>query len=177
MEKITGYEVVLTFSPIEEITGHVFEVFDYYLFLRDYFRVGMLFLGSISVDKLKIAFNSKYVERFENVKKDLIYYSVNDIKTGKNIFCFDRNAFVLLCDGNIQALECWKVRLLTKKLYGFLCFTDEQLLNKTWSSSLVSQITYLQDFRVYKKSNPRFKTIHYVKKLPFKHYQKLYGPQ
>ena len=52
MEKISGYDVVLTFSPIEEITGHVFEVFDYYLFLRDYFKVGMLFLGSISPDKL-----------------------------------------------------------------------------------------------------------------------------
>jgi len=28
------YDVVLTYSPISEITGHVFECFDYYLFLR-----------------------------------------------------------------------------------------------------------------------------------------------
>lgn len=101
MEKISGYDVVLTFSPIEEITGHVFEVFDYYLFLRDRFKVGMLFLGSIPPDKLEIAFNSKYIERFENIKKDLIYYPVEDIKIGKNIFYFDKSTFVLLCDGNI----------------------------------------------------------------------------
>lgn len=176
MEKISGYDVVLTFSPIQEITGHVFEVFDYYLFLRDYFKVGMLFLGSIPPDKLEIAFNSKYVERFESIKKDLVYYPVEEIKSGKNIFYFDTSTFVLLCDGNIQALECWKIHLLSKKLYGFLCFTDEQVMSKPSSSSLATQITYLQDCRIYERTNPGFKTIPYVKKLPFKHYQKFQGP-
>ncbi len=64
MEKINGYEVILTFSPTDEITGHIFEVFDYYLFLRDYFKVGMLFIGSIPLDKLKDAFEDKYVVPF-----------------------------------------------------------------------------------------------------------------
>lgn len=89
MEKIRGYDVILTFSPINEITGHIFEVFDYYLFLREYFKVGMLFLGSISLDKLKVAFESKYINKFTEVTDDLIWYSENDIKHGKNIFCFD----------------------------------------------------------------------------------------
>ena len=176
MEKISGYDVVLTFSPIEEITGHVFEVFDYYLFLRDYFKVGMLFLGSIPPDKLEIAFNSKYIERFENIKKDLIYYPVEDIKTGKNIFYFDKSTFVLLCDGNIQALESYKISLLSKLLYGFLCFSDEQI-TRGFGSSLTTKIIYLLDCRIYDKTNHGFKTIPYVKKLPFKHYKRVQGPQ
>jgi hypothetical protein len=52
MEKITGYDVILTFSPIDEITGHVFEVFDYYLFLRNYYKVGMIFFGNMTPEKL-----------------------------------------------------------------------------------------------------------------------------
>lgn len=175
MEKITGYDVVLTFSPIEEITGHVFEVFDYYLFLRDYFKTCMLFLGSIPLDKLKVAFESKYVERFDEVSRDLIYYPVEDIKHGKNLFCFDKDTFVLLCDGNIQALEAYKISLLTKCFYGFLCFSDEQI-TQGYGQSMLNKITYLQDDRIYTKTSPLFKTVPYVKKLPFKHYKIVQGP-
>lgn len=75
MEKITGYDVILTFSPIDEITGHVFEVFDYYLVLRDKFKTGMIFLGNMTPDNLEIAFKSKYNVDFNEVRKDLIYYS------------------------------------------------------------------------------------------------------
>lgn len=169
MEKISGYDVILTFSPINEITGHIFEVFDYYLFLRDYFKVGMLFLGSIPVDKLEVAFESKYLHKFSEVASDLIWYSEDDIKHGKNIFCFDIKTFVLLCDGNIQSLESWKISLLTKNLYGFLCFNEEQLVNG-YKNNLATKIIYLQDCRIYKTSS-KFSTVNYVKKLPFKHYR------
>ena len=103
MEKISGYDVVLTFSPIREINGHVFEVFDYYLFLRDKYRTAMLFLGNMTIENLEVAWNSKYVVDFQEVKKDLLYYSIDDIKY-KNTFYFDLNTFVLLTDGNIHAL-------------------------------------------------------------------------
>lgn len=172
MEKISGYDVVLTYSPIEEITGHMFEVFDYYLFLRDYFKTCMLFLGSLPRNKLKLAFETKYIYRFEDIEKDFIQYSEEDIKRGKNIFYFDPSTFVLLCDGNIQALESWKISLLTKKLYGFLCFSDEQLV-RGFGNSLSKRITYLQDYRIYNKSGNGFATIDYVKKLPFKHYRRV----
>lgn len=169
MEKIIGYDVVLTFSPTSEITGHVFEVFDYYLFLRDRFKVAMLFLGSMSPEKLKTAFETKYIYKFDDIAKDFIWYSEENLKHGKNIFCFDTETFVLLCDGNIQALESWKIVLLTKKLYGFLCFQNEQLTRGV-GSQLSKSITYLQDSRIYRQTSA-FKTIDYVKKLPFKHYR------
>lgn len=103
MEHITGFDVVLTFSPIDEITGHVFEVFDYYLFLRGYYKVGMLFLGNMSSDKLKIAFESKYIVPFDEISKDFIYYSKEQLMT-RNTFYFDNNTVVLVTDGNIHAL-------------------------------------------------------------------------
>lgn len=135
----------------------------------------MLFLGSIPPDKLEMAFQTKYIDQFEDIREDLIYYSLAEIKSGKNIFYFDCNTFVLLCDGNIQALESYKISLLTKHFYGFLCFSDEQL-TRGFGSSLSKKITYLQDKRIYTTKNPGFKTIHYVKKLPFSHYRLVSGP-
>jgi len=49
------YDIILTYSPIIEITGHIFECFDYYLFLRNYFNVGILFFSGLSMPKLKTA--------------------------------------------------------------------------------------------------------------------------
>jgi len=67
-----SYDVVMTYSPIIEITGHIFECFDYYLFLRDYCKVGILFFCGLSKQQLKTAFESKYKVPFSDVEKDLI---------------------------------------------------------------------------------------------------------
>ena len=71
-----SYDVILTYSPIIEITGHIFECFDYYLFLKDYFKVGMLFFNSLPKDKLKIAWESKYVDSFDDASKDMMFLDV-----------------------------------------------------------------------------------------------------
>lgn len=168
MEKITGYDVILTFAPIEEITGHVFEVFDYYLFLRDYCRVGMLFLGNMSPEKLRIAFESKYIDSFDDVKKDLIYYSLEELKN-KRIFTFDSNTRVLITDGNVHLLQTYNIKFITRHLFGFLCFDNEMNLEEH-NKSLYKNMVYLQDFRIYGK-NLKFNSIDYVKKLPFSHYK------
>ena len=54
------FDVVLTYSPIIEITGHIFECFDYYLFLKQFCKVGILFFKGLRRDALKVAFESKY---------------------------------------------------------------------------------------------------------------------
>lgn len=66
------YQVVLTYSPIIEITGHIFECFDYYLFLRQYVNAGILFFCGLSKAKLKVVFESKYTIPFSDIEKDLI---------------------------------------------------------------------------------------------------------
>lgn len=66
------YKVVMTYSPIIEITGHIFECFDYYLFFRQYFDVGILFFCGLSKAKLKTVFESKYNVPFSSIERDLV---------------------------------------------------------------------------------------------------------
>ena len=96
------YEVVLTFSPINEITGHIFECFDYYLFLRDYYKTCILFLGSISEDKLRTVFEDKYIEKYDNIADDIVIVPEDKLKTTHKLFIFGKSTTVILCDGNIH---------------------------------------------------------------------------
>ena len=162
------YDVILTFSPINEITGHIFECFDYYLFLRNYFKVGILFLGSIGEEKLKNVFNDKYIVDFDDIRHDIIIVPENELKT-KKMYTFGKNTVVILCDGNIHQLQLYGIHLITRKLLGFLCAEkEESYVDKI---SMYKHITYLKDYRIYSNNN-YFKSYNYVKKLPFQYYKK-----
>lgn len=162
------YEVILTFSPINEITGHIFECFDYYLFLRQYFRVGILFLGTIREEKLKNVFNDKYVIDYDSVKQDFIVIDEKNLRKN-NLITFGKNTVVILCDGNIHQLQLYGIHLITRNLLGFLCAEkEESYVDKI---SMYKHITYLKDYRIYSNNN-YFKSYNYVKKLPFRYYKK-----
>ena len=162
------YDVILTFSPINEITGHIFECFDYYLFLRDYYKVGILFLGSINEEKLRNVFNDKYILNFDDVKNDFIIIPSENLKNNKMII-LGKNTVVILCDGNIHQLQLYGIHLITRKLLGFLCAEkEESYVDKI---SMYKHIIYLKDYRIYSNNN-FFKSYNYVKKLPFKWYKK-----
>lgn len=163
-----SYDVVLTFSPITEITGHIFECFDYYLFLRNYYRVGILFLGSIPEEKLKKAFNDKYIFDYDDIRKDIVVVEHEDLKA-KKMFTFGKDTVVLLCDGNIQQLQLYGIHLICKTLLGFLCAEKEESYVR--SGSHYRNIVYLKDYRIYQK-NEFFRSVDYVKKLPFKYYKR-----
>jgi hypothetical protein len=162
------YDVILTFSPINEITGHIFECFDYYLFLREYYKVGILFLGSIKEEKLKNVFNDKYIVNYDDVKCDFVIIPAEKLKYNKMI-TFGKNTVVILCDGNIHQLQLYGIHLITRKLLGFLCAEkEESYVDKI---SMYKHIIYLKDYRIYSNNN-FFKSYNYVKKLPFKWYKK-----
>lgn len=165
MEKInTSYEVILTYSPIIEITGHIFECFDYYLFLRQYFKTGILFFDSLPVEHLKTMFESKYIFNWAEIEQDIFFINRKD-KTKNTIVSFGKNTVVLLTDGNLESLEYNKIFLSTTKLLGFLCE------DKTYSNiSINKKIIYLQDYRIY-GLNKNFKSYNYVKKIPFQFYK------
>lgn len=161
------YRVILTYSPIVEITGHIFECFDYYLFLRQYVKTGILFFCGLKRDKLKIAFESKYNVKFCDIENDLISIDSVSNTSQKQIIAFGRNTIVILADGNIGSLEHNNIWLATNKLYGFMCEYDNFHEIKT-----NNHITFLQDFRVYGSERNGFNVINYVKKIPFKFYKK-----
>ena len=159
------YDVILTYSPIPEITGHVFECFDYYLFLRNYYKVGIIFIDSLKQEQVKVAFESKYIFKYDDISNDVMFISKEQLKQ-TTIISFGRNTVVFVTDGNIKSLEYRKIILATTKLYGFMCGDYEFRLIQTNKN-----ITYLQDYRIYGKSR-NFKSYNYVKKLPFKYYKK-----
>lgn len=162
------YDVILTYSPIIEITGHLFECFDYYLFLRNYYKVGILLIASLPIEQLKIAWESKYIDSFDNVIKDFIFINKTQLdKKTKQIVKFGSKTFVLLTDGNIQSLQYNQLIFSTNHLYGFLCEYDN-----FHQVSCNKNIVYLMDYRIYGPGLKFFNTINYVKKLPFKHYKK-----
>ena len=165
-----SFKVILTYSPIIEITGHIFECFDYYLFLRQYFKTGILFFNSLDLSKIKCMFESKYNIDFSSVVNDII--TIDDIhpSNDKQIITFGANTTVILTDGNIQSLQYNKLVLSTTKLFGFMC-EDERFKDVKSNNHIV----YLQDYRVHGK-NKYFKSVNYVKKLPFKFYKKATSP-
>ena len=82
------YDIILTYSPITEITGHVFECFDYWLILRIKYKVGILFLAGLSMDQLEIAWNSKYNISFNEVKPYIMMID-DSLYKGSHIYNFD----------------------------------------------------------------------------------------
>lgn len=159
------YDIILTYSPIAEITGHIFECFDYWLILKTKYKVGILFLVGLSKDQLQIAWESKYNVAFSEVESSIIIIDDKQF-SGTHIYKFARHQVVILCDGNIRALNDRKIIFSTDKMIGFLCgdhHFEQCQLNKN--------IIYLQDERIYGK-NRFFKSYDYVKKLPFKYYKK-----
>jgi hypothetical protein len=165
----SSYDVVLTYSPIKEITGHIGEVFDYFLFLSNYMNVGILIMSGLSLEQLRIFWESKYIEPFESVIPKLTLLSMRDLYDLK-IISFGKKTTVILTDGNIRSLSSLGVYLACHRLLGFMCFDyDFFQIKKN------SRITYLQDYRIYGKHR-YFPSLNYVKKLPFKYYKEVSSP-
>lgn len=160
-----SYDIILTYSPIQEITGHVFECFDYYLFLRNYYKVGIMFIDSLDENSVRVAFESKYVFCYDDVKQDVMFID-NKMLSKTRLISFSPKTVVILTDGNIKSLEYKGLILATTKLYGFMCGDYEFRL-----MHMNKNITYLQDYRIYGR-NSNFRSYNYVKKLPFKYYRR-----
>ena len=163
--KIPEYDVVLTYSPIIEITGHLFECFDYYLFLRERYKVGIMLFNGMPVSALRMAFESKYNIEFDNVEKDLILIDGASRENMVDIY-IPSKTFLLVTDGNFKAAGYNGIHFMGRRIFGFLCERDPGEFQ-----GMPHNITYLQDYRIYGK-NTLHNSIDYVKKLPFKYYRK-----
>ena len=160
----SSYDVILTYSPINEITGHIFECFDYWLILSQKYKTGIMFLGAIPDKDLKTAWESKYIVPFEKVEPYIIHVSYETMQN-QRLYMFGPKTVVLIADGNILSLEDEKIVFGTKKLLGFHCGNHE-----FQNAHTNRNIIYLQDDRIYGE-NKYFKSINYVKKLPFQFYK------
>lgn len=143
------YNVLLTFSPIKEITGHWFEVFEYYWYLKEHnLKPYMLFHSpGLSFEDVYSALKDKY--SVDIPKKDLYVLS----KVEKLIAA--PLAVALVCDGNFSALREQGVKIIAKKIFGFGC-GDVSIPYGDYKDA-----EYLLDKRVYDVSYG----IYYAKKI------------
>ena len=109
------YNILLTFSPIKEITGHWFEVFEYYhLFKENNFRPFMLFHSpTLSKEDIISSLREKYC----------VPIPIEDIHVLTEVehFIASPLAVALVCDGNFSSLREQGVKILAKKILGFGC--------------------------------------------------------
>jgi hypothetical protein len=159
------YDVILTYSPIIEITGHLFECFDYYLFLREYYKVGILLFNGMKRSALCTAFESKYNISFDDIESDLLFLDNVSRNSIVDIYVSSKT-FLLITDGNIKASVYNGINFIAKQIFGFLCEPDPGYI-----AGIPNNIVYLQDYRIYGK-NTIHQSINYVKKLPFKYYKR-----
>ena len=136
------------------ISGHMFEMIEYYYILSKHIKTCMLICEKVSYDVIEQVIRDKYdfsEEEIQSMLSDIIYFDSPRIVKGKNL---------LLVDGNFDGMA--------NKVIVFdnvMCFPCSNLTfqKKDW-------VIALQDDRIYGKGN---NTVNYVKKILFDRYKKV----
>lgn len=155
----TNYDLWLTYSwsgSNHGICGHTFEVIDYYLFLKDYFRVGILIAEDLTEATFRTAVSNKYevsAEELETLINDTVFCNRPTLVRGNNI---------LFTDGGVASIA--NMTLIFKNIFLFACGNLEIKENSKENTFV------LQDERIYEKC---LNSVHYVKKLFFKKYKQI----
>ncbi|HLE09642.1 MAG: hypothetical protein A2504_07035 [Bdellovibrionales bacterium RIFOXYD12_FULL_39_22] len=158
LDKIT-YDLWLSYSwsgNNQGICGHTFEVIDYYLLLKKYFRVGILLAEDIDWPTFKQAITSKYdisLLELEEIQADTVFFNRPKLVTGNNI---------LFTDGGVTSLK--NKTLLFDNIFHFSC-GDLTIKNNKSAKTFI-----LQDERIYGRC---LNSIDYKKKIYFSRYKKI----
>ena len=159
-----NYQIVITYSPISEMTGHMREVWDYYFLLKKYFSVA-IFFHTPNISRNKILMNSLLEYNIDDEdKKDIerdFFHSNNEKK-----LILAPKAVCLLCDGNIRSLKNRHINIICKKLICFKCADynfDELYFD-------YKNTIFLQDYRIYGNKS-LYKIYDYKKKINFSKYK------
>lgn len=137
------------------ICGHLYEVLDYYLFLKDKLKVGILFGEPLSWKSIEEAIRDKYdlsEDEIVDIKNNTVLANKPMVVKGSNI---------LFTNGGVTALK--DVVLLFNKVIHFAC-GDLNI-----KDNVSEKVFVLQDERIYSKC---FNSINYVKKINFAKYKK-----
>lgn len=139
------------------ICGHTFELIDYYFFLKNHFRVGVLLAEDIDWETFQKSITEKYEvtrEELDELKKHTVICNRPTLLRGNNI---------LFTDGGVRSLS--HVTLFFNKIIHFACGDFEIKDNDD------PNVFILQDNRVY--APVKRNGIHYIKKILFSKYKKI----
>jgi len=158
MKKIVilkGYDLYLTYSwsSINHgICGHTYEVLDYYLLLKDHFKVAILLCEDITWETFKNAIEDKYElsdQELLDIENNTIFRNRPKLLKGSNI---------LFCDGSVNSIN--QVTLFFDNIFMFGCGYRTP---RDYKKGII-----LQDDRLYPQGD---NTINYVKKINFDKYK------
>ena len=143
----------------EGISGHVFEIIEYYLILKKHFKVGIFFCDGMSKEIFKKSIKQRYNLKDNNIDKiinDTYIYKDPKLVFGKN---------VIMVDGGRTKL-CVRT-LAFNNIIHFAC-GDKTIFKKQKDNEWI-----LADKRLYKDAGENI--IDYKKKILFKNFKELKG--
>lgn len=142
--------------------GHIYEIFDYYLFLKQHYKVGILIGEHIDLTTYKLSIQDKYNltdPEVEDIINNTTFVNRPKIITGKNI---------LFVDGLLnQHFQQAGVILKFDNIFTFRCSP-----RSTHHDLDYRNVTLLQDQRVYNDQDSKIAT-DYVKKINFSKYKSI----
>lgn len=155
----TNYDLWITYSWSNNnhgVCGHTFELIDYYLLLKKFFRVGALIAEDITPEVFFSLVEEKYDlsdAEIEEFKKDVVFCNRPSLVRGNNL---------IVTDGGVRSFH--NVTLFFDNIFHFACGDFEIKDNKK------DNVYILQDMRIYENC---YNGIHYVKKINFDRYKKI----
>jgi len=147
------------------ISGHLYEVIEYYQLLKNYFKVGILICEDLPWDVIERGISTKYDlshDDIQNIKASITFANRPKYVVGKNILFVD--------GGFTRTMLRYGVTLSFDNIFSFRCSNKDFHYNLPYKN-----ITLLQDNRVYNDEDNK-KSIDYKKKIKFNIFKNIKKP-
>lgn len=144
------------------ISGHLYEIIEYYCLLKDHFKVGIVICEDMNWNIIEKAISTKYnlnKEEILKIKDNCFFYNRPKVMSGKNILFVDGGfTRTSLRDGIVLSFD---------NIFSFRCSNKDFHYNLPYKN-----ITLLQDQRVYNDEDNKI-AIDYKKKIKFDIYNSI----
>lgn len=147
------------------VSGHLYEIIEYYLLLKNHFKVGILICEDLPWDVIERGISTKYNlshNDIQTIKASITFANRPKYVVGKNILFVD--------GGFTRTMLRYGVSLLFKNIFSFRCSNLDFHYNLPYKN-----VTLLQDNRVYNDEDNKI-SINYKKKIKFDIFKNIKKP-
>ena len=147
------------------VSGHLYEIIEYYQLLKNHFKVGILICEDLSWEVIKKAISTKYnlnQTQITNIKNNITFANRPKYVVGRNILFVD--------GGFTRTMLRYGVALLFDNIFSFRCSNLDFHYNLPYKN-----VTLLQDNRVYNDEDNKI-SINYKKKIKFDIFKDIQKP-
>ena len=161
LDKSYDLYLSMTWPPNTDhgVSGHIYEIIDYYLLLKDHLKVGIAICENMTWKQFRSIIVSKYNvsdSELTEIEHSTVFHPRPKILRGNN---------VLFVDGGIKnCLHAHGVLLFFNHIFSFRCAKED-----THHDLIYKNLTLLQDNRVYSDEDNNI-AIDYKKRIKFDSY-------